>query len=357
MSWLDTLEQVRTRDYKKAKPEEREQACRDIVNTCSYAAAFVAVMPLPFTDVLLTLPIQSGMVLTVGHIHGRKLSGAQAKDLAMELGTLAGASLLARQGIKLLIPVFGAVMTVPAAFAANWAIGRVAMEYFKNPEVSKARLKQLYADAVREGKARFSRDEFERFRKEKGNEAAVKKVVKPKGKTAAKGKKATASKSRKARGPTVESILEEDSAAPHRRARGAREGGGQGDPRGALGARRRQLDARSRERTAQGEEGQARLAGDDRANHGGRLREAGLGRNRSRSGDDGRRAHPGAAGSRARAGVRSAHRVIGKGGTWRGGWRQRCSAGSWDAAPVGRMRTPEHRTPGRRMRARPTPAR
>ena len=210
MSWLDTLEQVRTRDYKKAKLEDREQACRDIVNTCSYAAAFVAVMPLPFTDVLLTLPIQSGMVLTVGHIHGRKLSGAQSKDLAVELGTLAGASLLARQGIKLLIPVFGAVMTVPAAFAANWAIGRVAMEYFKNPEVSKARLKQLYADAVREGKARFSREEFERFRKEKGNEAAVKKVVKPKGKAAAKGKKTAVSKSKKARGPTVESILEED---------------------------------------------------------------------------------------------------------------------------------------------------
>jgi len=38
-------------------------------------------------------------------------------------------------------------LTAPAAFAASWAMGRVAMEYFKDPNASKDRLKEVYANA------------------------------------------------------------------------------------------------------------------------------------------------------------------------------------------------------------------
>ena len=34
---------------------------------------------------------------------------------------------------RFLLPILGTLLTLPAAFAANWAMGRVAMEYFKNP--------------------------------------------------------------------------------------------------------------------------------------------------------------------------------------------------------------------------------
>jgi uncharacterized protein (DUF697 family) len=156
MSWLDKLEEIRTRDFKKATPEEREQAARDIVNTCSYATAAVSISPIPFSDALLMLPIQSGMVVAVGHVYGRKLTSAAAGDLFAELGTVAGASFLARQGIKALLPVVGALLTAPAAFAATWGMGRVAMEYFKNPGVSKDVLAEVYRNAKREGKAVFS---------------------------------------------------------------------------------------------------------------------------------------------------------------------------------------------------------
>lgn len=176
MSWLDTLEQIRKRDFSKATAKEREEAAREVVNLCSYAVAVVAISPLPFSDALLMLPIQTGMVLTVGHLHGRTLGRAEARELLVELGTLAGASFLARQGIKALLPVVGGLLTVPAAFAANWAIGRVAIAYFRDPDLSKGSLRSLYKDAVREGKARFSRDEFDRFRKK--NEAAVQDMAK-----------------------------------------------------------------------------------------------------------------------------------------------------------------------------------
>ncbi|ATB38200.1 hypothetical protein CYFUS_003633 [Cystobacter fuscus] len=224
MSWLDTLDDIRTRDFSKVSSESRDKAARDVINMCSYAAAVVSISPVPLSDVVLMLPLQTGMVMTVGHIYGRKVTKASARDLILELGTTAGLGLLARQGIKALIPIFGAMLTVAPAFAANWAMGRVAMEYFKNPGLTGDSLKEVFRRAQAEGSSLFSKDAFNRFRKqneknvqavaEEANEeeaaeeeeapapkkkAATRKTAKkPLGKAAAKkttGKKRTASKS------------------------------------------------------------------------------------------------------------------------------------------------------------------
>ena len=170
MSWLDTLEEIRTKDFSKAPMKERDRVARQVVNMCSYAAAVVAVVPVPFSDAVLMLPIQSAMVVTIGHVYGRKVTRAAAKDLIVELGATLGIGMLARQGIKALLPVVGAILTVPAAFAANWAMGRVAMEYFKHPNVSRETLRAVYAKAKDEAKKLFSRARFERFRKKTGSE-------------------------------------------------------------------------------------------------------------------------------------------------------------------------------------------
>lgn len=166
MSWMDTLERIRTQDFAEATAAEREKAARDVVNLCSYACAVVAVSPIPFSDAVLMLPVQSVMVVTVGHVYGRKVTQAHAKDLVLELGTTAGLGLLARQGLKALLPVVGALLTVPAAFAANWAMGRVAIEYFKDPKAPKTRLREVYASAKDEASKLFSRERFEQFRKQ-----------------------------------------------------------------------------------------------------------------------------------------------------------------------------------------------
>jgi uncharacterized protein (DUF697 family) len=165
MSWLDTLEEIQNRDFTEATPEEQERLSREVINLSSYACAVAAVVPLPFSDALLMLPIQSTMVITIGHIHGRKLERTAAKEIITELATLAGASFLIRQGIKAILPVFGAVLTIPAAFAANWAMGRVALEYFKNPGATREQLKMVYEQAKAEGSKLFSKERFESFRK------------------------------------------------------------------------------------------------------------------------------------------------------------------------------------------------
>jgi uncharacterized protein (DUF697 family) len=204
MSWLDTLNAMRTKDFSKVKPKERDAAASTVVNMCSYACTAVAVSPIPFSDAVITLPIQSAMVITVAHIYGRKITQADAKDLVVELGATAGFGILARQGIKALLPIVGALITIPAAYAANWAIGHVAMEYFRVPGTSRERLRQVYADAQREAKTLFSKEKLASFRTK---EAAAKKRPVTKKPRAAPARKAAARKK-----PSVKSVIEGDFA-------------------------------------------------------------------------------------------------------------------------------------------------
>jgi uncharacterized protein (DUF697 family) len=178
MSWLDTLESIRTRDFSKVSSEERDKTARDVINLCSYAVAVVSISPIPLSDLVLMLPIQTGMVVTVGHIYGRKVDKATAKELILELGATAGVGILARQGVKALIPVFGAVLTIAPAFAFNWGMGRAAMEYFKHPGMSKELMKEVFRRAQSEGKSHFSKDAFDRFRKQ--NEQNIQAVAEEK---------------------------------------------------------------------------------------------------------------------------------------------------------------------------------
>jgi uncharacterized protein (DUF697 family) len=166
MSWLDTLERVRTRDFSKVSSEERDKTAREVINMCSYAVAVVSLSPILLSDLVLMLPIQTGMVVTVGHIYGRKVDQASAKELILELGTTAGVGILARQGIKALLPVFGSVLTLAPAFAFNWAMGRAAMEYFKHPGMSRELMKEVFKQAQTEARSHFSKDAFDRFRKQ-----------------------------------------------------------------------------------------------------------------------------------------------------------------------------------------------
>jgi uncharacterized protein (DUF697 family) len=165
MSWLDTLEDIRKKDFSKVPEAKRDKAARDVVNMASYGCAVVAVSPMPFSDAVLSLPMQTAMVMTVGHIYGRKVTQADAKSLILEVGAVAGVGMLARQGIKALLPVVGALLTVPAAFAMNWAIGRVAMEYFKHPGMPKEQLRKVFESAREEGSKLFSKERFDAFRK------------------------------------------------------------------------------------------------------------------------------------------------------------------------------------------------
>ncbi|HET7041183.1 MAG TPA: SCP2 sterol-binding domain-containing protein, partial [Gemmatimonadales bacterium] len=152
--------------------------------------------------------------------YGRRLEQAEAKDLIVELMAVAGVGFLARQGIKALLPVVGALFTIPAAFAASWAMGRVAMEYFKNPGMTRDALREAYQRAKEEGAGRFSKSAFDEFRKK--DEVGVDEVAraappppppeepaapapKKKGKTIGRGARASAAAKKEA-APAKKSI-------------------------------------------------------------------------------------------------------------------------------------------------------
>lgn len=175
MSWLDTLEQIRDRDWSTATPAERETSAREVVNICAYAASLTSMVPVPLADLALLLPVHSAMVMTVGRIYGRSITQTEAKRVVLELGAVAGLSFAGHAAIsalkRLLLPAVGGLLSIPATFALTWGLGRASMSYFEQPEVSRDELKKIFEDALREGKALFSPEAFERFRA--GNQDAT----------------------------------------------------------------------------------------------------------------------------------------------------------------------------------------
>ncbi|MCA9550637.1 MAG: DUF697 domain-containing protein [Myxococcales bacterium] len=185
MSWLDTLSEIRSTDWSKVPEPERERKAAEVVTITSYASAAASgaasVVPVPAIDMALLFPIQTAMVMTVGHVLGRPLTEAEAKRVAVELGAVAGVTIAAHFGLnalkKLALPFFGGLLAAPAAiagsFAVTWALGRVTIAYFKDPELSREELKTVFKDAFKEAGDHFSKEAFERFRKGEGADDEV----------------------------------------------------------------------------------------------------------------------------------------------------------------------------------------
>lgn len=176
MSWLDTLEEVRKRDWSSATLAERESKAKEIINICGYGACVGAIVPIPLADLAILLPVHSMMVMTVGHIYGRNMTQTEAKKIALELGAVAGLSFAGAAAIsaikRLLLPVVGGLLSVPATFALTWGLGQASISYFKTPNQSREELKKVFEDALKEGKAVFSPEAFERFRARHADEKA-----------------------------------------------------------------------------------------------------------------------------------------------------------------------------------------
>lgn len=181
MSWLDTLAEIRKTDWSQVPEAEREATSIEVVQIASYAAAAASVVPVPLVDIALLLPVHTAMVMTVGHVHGRNLSDAEAKRVAMELGAVAGVTLAGRAALsvlkKVLLPGLGGLLAAPASFAVTYALGRVANVYFKDPEASREDLKQVFSDAFREGKQSYSEDKLKDHKREEKAEAGEDGVI------------------------------------------------------------------------------------------------------------------------------------------------------------------------------------
>lgn len=170
MSWLDSFKEIRSTDWSQVPEPQREEKAREVVTITAYASAAAAMVPVPLVDLALLIPFHSAMVMTVGQVLGRPVTDTEAKRVVLELGAVAGVTVAARAGLtalkKLVLPGVGGVLAAPASFAATWALGRVTITYFQNPHLSRDELRTVFKDAFKEAGQHFSKETFERFRKE-----------------------------------------------------------------------------------------------------------------------------------------------------------------------------------------------
>jgi uncharacterized protein (DUF697 family) len=172
MSWLGTLKTAVTKDPKSLSPADRQRLASDIIQMSGFAAATVTYAPLPVVDFVAITPIQASMVMAVARMYGRELSMKESTSVLVELASVCGAGLVARQifttASKFLLPGLGGILAGPYAFAVTWAMGRVAMKYFEDPDGRRENLKKAFTDAMEEGKRFFTPEAFADFRKRYG---------------------------------------------------------------------------------------------------------------------------------------------------------------------------------------------
>ena len=174
MGWIDSLRKVAGPDRSAATPAEREEAARGVVQTSALGAAAVALAPLPILDIVAITPIQAAMVMGVGKVYGRTLDLKESKQVLVELASVCGAGLLARQvfttATKFLLPGLGGVLSAPYAYAATWAMGVTAVRYFEDVDGNQERLRRVFENALAEGRRMFSKRAVEEFRRKQGDE-------------------------------------------------------------------------------------------------------------------------------------------------------------------------------------------
>ncbi len=209
MSWLETLEAIRATDWSSADADERSAKAKEVVDMCSYAGALTSVVPIPVVDMALLLPVHTAMVMTIGTIHDRKIEEAEAKRVVLELGAVAGLAFAGHAAIgalrRLFLPAVGGLLSVPATFALTWAVGRAAIAYFNDPHLSRDDLRDVFKDAVEEGKQAFSKEAFERFKERMAGDAP-KAEAGPEGEAEPEDDKAPEPPPKKPRPPLDESL-------------------------------------------------------------------------------------------------------------------------------------------------------
>lgn len=130
--------------------EVRRELARTIVNHCAAAAVTVGLMPIPFSDAIVLLPLQGVMISGVAYLAGQPWDRRAALEWLGSVGVMGGAAFGLRWGAQQLvklIPGAGTLVSGSVAGAGTLAIGRSAIAYFVDgPGAREPRL-ALPADA------------------------------------------------------------------------------------------------------------------------------------------------------------------------------------------------------------------
>lgn len=137
-----------------------ERACQ-LIERCGYAAAALAVLPIPYSETVGVTAVHVSMVIGLGKVYGVELGRESAVKFVTRLGATVGLSYLGTRlaigTAKLVLPVLPGLVGAPLVFASTLGLGAVARAHFSSPgsELTDDEVKALYRSAVDRARASF----------------------------------------------------------------------------------------------------------------------------------------------------------------------------------------------------------
>ncbi len=139
-------------------PQGAREKARDIARSFAISAAGIVLVPLPFSDLVFLMPIQTAMILSIGKAYNVK--DPPEKTLA-HISAACGASVFGQITtlfVANLIPIIGKLVSAPFVYGWTYGLGEVAIRYFEAQG-------ELQGDELKDVFRKVSRDATRAFRK------------------------------------------------------------------------------------------------------------------------------------------------------------------------------------------------
>lgn len=144
-----------------APDADAERRAWKLIERHGYAAAALAVLPVPYSETLGVTAIHVGMVVAVARVYGVELGRDSAARLVGRLGATVGLSYLGTRlaigTAKLILPVLPGLVGAPLVFASTLGLGAVARAHLASPEreLTDDEVRALYRGAREKARGSF----------------------------------------------------------------------------------------------------------------------------------------------------------------------------------------------------------
>lgn len=142
-------------------PAGAREKARDIARSFAISAAGIVLVPLPFSDLVFLMPIQTAMVLSIGKAYNVK--DPPEKTLA-HISAACGASVFGQITtlfVANLIPIIGKLVSAPFVYGWTYGLGEVAIRYFEaQGELQGDELKQIFKKVSKDATRAFRKNDI-----------------------------------------------------------------------------------------------------------------------------------------------------------------------------------------------------
>lgn len=142
-------------------PAGAHEKARDIARSFALSAAGIVLVPIPFSDLVLLMPIQTAMVLAIGRAFNAK---DPPEKMLAHIAAACGASVFGQITtlfVANLIPIIGKLVSAPFVYGWTYGLGEVAIRYFESQgEMEQDEMKQLFRKVSRDATRAFRKDDI-----------------------------------------------------------------------------------------------------------------------------------------------------------------------------------------------------